>query len=440
MTTRPIAPPAATADTTATTTKNTIVKTSTTASCCIVRATLLASLAEAKGYVASKHSILSSVRLTFNSGGPGGTTGTLGIRTTDGQRWYMDVLSPDSVDTALGTVTVICDAKKLHDIVKAMDDEYITLKGTLTKTVTNIPGSKVGPKVEHVSLVQVERATGEYSVKGGDSTLFPNTPTPPSLWSVYDARALSLALSTAEPFVSKDYTRAHLNAALVEVTPDRVQAVATDGDRLAKIVRPATHVVVAPSKFLVHLEAIGDLLDRCKAITKAGKYTNGGIEIGLQGDSVFWKGEGARFYAVQHEVGADHFPPYNQVIPRTVDRSITIDRALLLAAAKRLLTVASKTAGCVFLLPASSAMPPHILLIDTDDGEGQTAKEKLPMQLAAFTGMPLAIGVNLKYLIEALDSYTSKTVYLGFNGNLDPIGVKSSATDEDIIVIMPMRL
>lgn len=442
MTTRPIAPPAATADTTATTTKNTIVKTSTTASCCIVRATLLASLAEAKGYVASKHSILSSVRLTFNSGGPGGTTGTLGIRTTDGQRWYMDVLSPDSVDTALGTVTVICDAKKLHDIVKAMDDEYITLKGTLTKTVTNIPGSKVGPKVEHASLVQVERATGEYSVKGGDSTLFPNTPTPPSLWSAYDARALSLALSTAEPFVSKDYTRAHLNAALVEVTPDRVQAVATDGDRLAKIVRATDRGGMPPARFLVPLTAIGDVLDRCKALLprKGATAVNAGIIIGLQGNTVFWKGEGARCYAVQHEVSAENFPPYNQVIPRTVDRSITLDRALLLAAAKRLLTVASKTAGCVFLLPASSAMPPHILLIDTDDGEGQTAKEKLPMQLAAFTGMPLAIGVNLKYLIEALDSYTSKTVYLGFNGNLDPIGVKSSATDEDIIVIMPMRL
>ncbi len=422
-----------------TTTKNTIVKTSTAASCRIARATLLASLAEAKGYVASKHSILSSVRLTFNSGGPGGTPGTLSIQATNTQRWYMDVLSPDSTDADLhGTVTVICDAKKLHDIIKAMDDEHITLKGTLTKTVTDIPRSEVGPRVEHASLVQVESATGEYSVKGGDSTLFPNTPTLPSLWTTYDARALSLALSTAEPFVSKDETRVHLNAALVEVASDRLQAVATDGHRLAKIVRAAQHVVVQPARFLVPLAAIGDVLDRCKTLIK--QRSGAGIIIGLQGNTVFWKGEGARCYAVWHEVGAENFPPYNQVIPRTFDRGITVDRSLLLATAKRLLTVASKTAGCAFRLPASSAMPPHILLIDTDDGEGQTAKEKLPIQLAAFAGMPLAIGVSLKYLIEALNSYTSKTVYLGFNGDLDPIGVKLSATDEDIVVIMPMRV
>ncbi|TXH57289.1 MAG: hypothetical protein E6Q97_04630 [Desulfurellales bacterium] len=423
--------------------KNTITKSSVTATCCIMRAALLASLAEAKGYVASKNAVLSSVCLSFSE------AGVLKLTATDITRWYFDTLTIDDIrftdpvtwpsDLHHGTITVTCDAKRLHDVVKAMDadETVLTLKGTLTKTVTTI-GDK--SRIDHESLVQVVSSTGEYNIKGPDSTLFPKTPHFPSQWATYDASALRSALDIAKPFVSKDLTRVHLCVALVEIAPDKISVISADGHRLAKIVRPATHVVITPSKFLVHLEAIGDLLDRCKAITKAGKYTNGGIEIGLQGDSVFWKGEGARFYAVQHEVGADHFPPYNQVIPRTVDRSITIDRALLLAAAKRLLTVASKTAGCVFLLPASSAMPPHILLIDTDDGEGQTAKEKLPMQLAAFTGMPLAIGVNLKYLIEALDSYTSKTVYLGFKGDLDPIGVKSSATDEDIIVIMPLRI
>ncbi len=419
--------------------QNAIMKTTVTASCRIGRATLLASLAEAKGYVASKHSILSSVRLTFN-GGPGGTT-TLGILTTDSLRWYTDVLYPDSTGTGDDSaLSVICDAKKLHDIVKAMDDEHITLKGTLTKNVSEIPGSKVGPKVEHASLVQVMNATGEYSVKGGDSTRFPGPPTPPSLWATYDARALSLALVTAKPFISKDAARVHLTAALVEVAPDQIRAVASDGHRLAKIVRAAQHAVATPSRFLIPLAAIGDVLDRCKTLLprKGAATVNAGIDIGLRGNAVFWKGEGARCYATFHEVGAENFPPYNQVIPRTFDRGVTIDRVLLLATAKRLLNVASKTTGCVLHLPASSTTP-HILLIETDDGESQ-AKEKLPIQLATFASTPLAIGVNLTYLIEALDSYTSKTVYLSFNGNLDPIGVKQNAMDEDIVVIMPMRM
>ena len=413
---------------------NTITRSSVTATCRVMRAALLASLAEAKGYVASKNTILSSVSLTFSD------AGVLKLTATDIARWYFDTLTVDDMVVGDSTITVTCDAKRLHDVVKAMnaDETVLTLKGTLTKTVTTI-GDK--SRVDHESLVQVVSSTGEYNIKGPDSTLFPKTPHFPSQWATYDANALRSALDIAKPFVSKDLTRIHLCAALVEIAPDKISVISTDGHRLAKIVRPATHVVVAPSKFLVHLEAIGDLLDRCKVITKAGKYTNGGIEIGLQGDSVFWKGEGARFYAVQHEVGADRFPPYEQVIPRTFVRGLTVERAPFLAAMKRLVLVAhQRTYGGAFRLPASSATPPHIFIVETDNGDGQTATEKVAFKPDTLAGMPLAIGVGLKYLIEALDSFTGKTIWLGFNGELDPIGVRANATDADIIVIMPIRL
>ena len=424
--------------------KNTITKSSVTATCCIMRSALLASLAEAKGYVASKNTVLSSVCLSFSE------AGVLKLTATDITRWYFDTLTIDDIrftdpvtwpsDLHHGTITVTCDAKRLHDVVKAMDadETVLTLKGTLTKTVTTI-GDK--SRVDHESLVQVVSSTGEYNIKGPDSTLFPKTPDFPSQWATYDANALRSALDISKPFVSKDLTRTHLCAALVEIAPDKISVISTDGHRLAKIVRPATHVVVTPSKFLVHLEAIGDLLDRCKDITKAGKYTSGGIEIGLQGDSVFWKGEGARFYAVQHEAGADRFPPYEQVIPRTFVRGVTVERAPFLAAMKRLVLVAhQRTYGGAFRLPASSATPPHIFIVETDNGDGQTAKEKVAFKPDTFAGMSLAIGVSLKFLIEALDSFTGKTIWLGFNGELDPIGVRANATDADIVVIMPIRL
>ena len=428
------------------TAENTIVKSSVTATCRVLRSVLLASLAEAKGYVASKHSTLSSVSLTFRD------AGVLKLIATDITRWYMDELTVDDMivsdATDGGAVTVACDAKRLHDVVKAMDadETVLTLKGTLKKTVTTVIGAKTGPRIEHESLVQVISSTGEYNIKGGDSTLFPRTPSLPTQWTTYDASALRSALDVAQPFVSKDRTRVHLCAALVEITPDKISVISTDGHRLAKIVRPATHVVVTPIKFLVHLEAIGDLLDRCKAVLPrkgvlVGPGPAAGIEIGLQGNNVFWKGEGRRRYAVQHEVGADHYPPYGQIIPRTLDRGVTVERAPFIAAMKRLMLFANQgTYGCAFRLPASATVPPHIFLVETDNGEGQTAKEKVAFKPDAFAGTPLTIGVKITYLIEALEAFTSKTVWLGFNGNLDPIGVRESATDADIIVLMPMRV
>jgi DNA polymerase-3 subunit beta len=415
-------------------TNDTITRSSVTASCRVSRAALLASLAEAKGYVASKHPVLGSVSLTFSD------AGVLKLTATDITRWYFDTLTVDDtiVGDAAAQIVVACDAKRLHDIVKAMDadETVLTLKGTLTAHSSVV---KDVPQVRHESLVQVISSTGEYNIKGGDATLFPAIPKPPTQWATYDASALRSALDVVKPFVSKDLTRTHLCAALVEIAPDKISVVSTDGHRLAKIVRPATHVVVAPTKFLIHLEAIGDLSDRCRAIAKT--RSGAGIEMGLQGDTLFWRGEGARFYAVFHEVGADRFPPYNQVIPHTLDRGVTVERAPLMAALKRLLLVASsKTCGGALNLPASSAIPPHVLLIEADDGDGQAAKEKITFHPDTFAGMGLRIGMNLKYLLEALDSFPGKTIWLGFNGELDPIGVKADGKGSDIIVIMPMRV
>ena len=108
---------------------------------------------------------------------------------------------------------------------------------------------------------------------------------------------------------------------------------------------------------------------------------------------------------------------------------------------KRLMLVAhQKTHGCVFRLPASPATPPHIFLVETDNGDGQTAKEKVAFKPDAFVGISPTISVSLKYLIEALDSFTGKTIWLGLNGELHPIGGRANATGADIIVIMPIRL
>ena len=71
--------------------KNAITKSSVTATCCIMRAALLASLAEAKGYVGSKNTILSSVCLSFSE------AGVLKLTATDITRWYFDTLTIDDI-------------------------------------------------------------------------------------------------------------------------------------------------------------------------------------------------------------------------------------------------------------------------------------------------------------------------------------------------------
>ena len=117
--------------------------------------------------------LLSSVCLSFSE------AGVLKLTATDITRWYFDTLTVDDMVTWMHNqqhIHVTCDAKRLHDVVKAMDadETVLTLKGTLTKTVTTI-GDK--SRVDHESLVQVVSSTGGTTSKDQTAPYFQRHPT-----------------------------------------------------------------------------------------------------------------------------------------------------------------------------------------------------------------------------------------------------------------------
>ena len=404
-------------------------KTVVTASCTVDRAVLLPLLTEAAGFTLNKHSIFASVCLSFGS--------TLGVLATDGVRWFVSQMACESEKTAHPTLAC-CDAKKLRDIVKALPEGRLKLIGTLTTTrsMNKKAGGGEAPSVIVESLVQIVTDTGEYNIKGPDSTFFTAAPAAPSDWATYDAAALSSALSTVKPFVSKDVTRQYMNAALIEAQPSYVLSIGTDGHRLAKMERVAQNKGAA-TRFLIPLVGVDDVLDRCKVVARR-KASAAGIELAFRGNTVFWRGEGSTYYAVKSECEVAAFPPYKQVIPSTYERGVTVERTAFLAALKRL-AVTTESGGCALHLPASSEMPPHVMLVETNDGDGQSAKEKLVIELDRFAGMNLKIGMTIKYLAEALDAFNGRTVWIGFNGNFDPIGVKPDRNSGDVFIVMPRR-
>ena len=85
-------------------------------------------------------------------------------------------------------------------------------------------------------------------------------------------------------------------------------------------------------------------------------------------------------------------------------------------------------------------MPPHVMLVETNDSEGQSAKENLAIELDRFAGVNLKIGMTIKYLAEALDAFDGCTVWIGFNGDFGPIGVKPDRNSGDVLIVMPRRL
>ncbi|MCZ6782194.1 MAG: DNA polymerase III subunit beta, partial [Proteobacteria bacterium] len=57
-----------------------------------------------------------------------------------------------------------------------------------------------------------------------------------------------------------------------------------------------------------------------------------------------------------------------------------------------------------------------------------------------FSGEPLEIGFNARYLLDALSAMRTKEIRLGFQDDLSPVQVLPAEDDETLAVVMPMRI
>jgi DNA polymerase-3 subunit beta len=321
-----------------------------------------------------------------------------------------------------------------------------------------------------VSLLSSKSRFNLRSLTGRD---FPKLPKVDAwLWHRIDAAVLREVLGKVAPTISQDSTHSHLNGALLEVSTGLIRVVSTDGHRLTKVDRAVTttfSTAHCPQKgFVLPLPGVTELLKFLP--TLIGKPKKGivvapaEVEIALTGASDYhWRKPGSEVVYTQ-KLESAQFPPYDQVIPHEVEKLAVVSRIDLLAVTKRIMISASeKTAGLKFTLHGQEdggTLQPVSLTLSTDNPDVGDASEELDNVMGTrcyewnkmtkpnerggvdkvAKMLPFVFGVNGKYLVAALDEMTAATIYMGFNGELDPMTLRAAKDDADVVVIMPMRL
>jgi DNA polymerase-3 subunit beta len=128
------------------------------------------------------------------------------------------------------------------------------------------------------------------------------------------------------------------------------------------------------------------------------------------------------------------FPPYQQVIPTTADRTMRVSRTALNDAVRAVsIAAAERTGGIRF-----SLMKGKVLLTSESPESGDGTDEVT----AEYNGAPMSLGVNARYVLEVLGALSCEEVTLDFNGELEPMVVKpvSSEGPSYVGVVMPMRI
>lgn len=232
---------------------------------------------------------------------------------------------------------------------------------------------------------------------------------------------LATLIGSIQSAVSTDVGRAALNSALIEIEPECVRVVGTDGHRVH--IAEATAKCGAKKTMLVPLAS----LRLVRSIASASE-TNLGLSV--SGSSLFVAADGMRLGV---KLSDAQFPPYDQIVPKRTKTKATVDRAALLSSAKALMSTAGESSG-VKIHSEDDALT--LSCSGLDNGEGED-------QVAASTVGKATVGLNVKYLCDALTSVISDKVVLYFDGELDPVLIVPDDASEGFdftVVTMPMRI
>jgi len=234
-------------------------------------------------------------------------------------------------------------------------------------------------------------------------------------------KKLDQLLSHTQFAMAQQDVRYYLNGLLLEISADKLRAVATDGHRLALDETDIKTSLEEPIQIIVPRKGITELTRLLQDDSE--------IEIQISTNHIRIKNANTCFTS---KLIDGRFPDYKRVIPELSETHVLADREEL----KNSLTRASilsneKYRGVRIMLSANS------LRALAHNPEQEEAEEELEVQ---YEGEELEIGFNVSYLLDTLSIIKSSQVKLSV---LDANSSCLILPEEDSncqYVVMPMRL
>lgn len=250
----------------------------------------------------------------------------------------------------------------------------------------------------------------------------------PSLESCQYSIEFSLKQGQLKNLLNKTYfamglqdVRHYLNGAFLDISSQSIKCVAADGHRLAlasltdENLGPIEARVILPRKSV--LELIRLLANDEDVIT---------INIADSRFRIF----NNEFIFTTKLINAQ-YPDYNRLIPRGKTVAIGEREVLKQALTRASILSNEKIRGIRVQLETNK------LRITANNPDQEQAVEDVALEYA---GLPMEIGFNVAYLLDVFSIMTTKLIRCGFAGPNDGVLIESTEDENNLYVIMPMRL
>ncbi|MBR5389243.1 DNA polymerase III subunit beta [Candidatus Saccharibacteria bacterium] len=126
------------------------------------------------------------------------------------------------------------------------------------------------------------------------------------------------------------------------------------------------------------------------------------------------------------------FPDYRQLIPKTNEAEIVLEKGELLRVTKLAALFAREVGGSIVLEAKTATKTFSVASVANEFGENTSEIETTIPKDERMT-------LNSRFLIDALNAVDEEKVVLGFSGKLNPIVVKNEKSNNYTHIIMPLK-
>ena len=300
-------------------------------------------------------------------------------------------------------------AKKLGEIISKLNDEIIKLElngSTATITCKNSKFDIIG--ISANEFPQVEENIAETDCIEIETQPF--------------TKAIRQVVSAAAGYETNNL----LSGVVCQVNKNILEMAATDGNRLARVREVVKNSstdeenpfeMLISSKVLSELSKISLLVDSeiikiCKEMKK--------IVITIDKTKIITR--------LMH----GQFPKYNQLIPQTFPKEAVVNKNDLISALERVAVMVNEKNSIV-----KFEFGDNLLQLSGDSPDAGNSQDRIDIN---YSGEPLAIAFNYKFILEFLKIVESDEIKVQLNSSLSAT-IFAPCSDEDYIyLVMPVQM
>jgi len=309
------------------------------------------------------------------------------------------------VDVVSDQLRICVDAARLRDVASVLPSGMVTL--TLR---------------ENLLEVAAGRSSFKLPTSPAEEFPIPQAPADKACSIQLDAATLGGLIRCVSHAIADDDNRYGLSGVHLEVPLGALAMVATDGSRLARVERPASHQGELPRRMMFPRRG---LLELGRLIADVEGPV--AMDVGARVAHVHWGGVASLYVRL---LEAD-FPAYKEVLPKSYKHRFVVDRDVVGEALKRVRLAARDATKTVRF-----AFGTDSIVLNANQLDVMSCRD----EVACEGDSGLSMGLSAEFLAEALAACPQGDVVLESGGALAPLLLKPRGDASALYVVMPVRI